>query len=127
MVLGERLRKTTKHRIRKDLLTCHWSGRILGKISQRLDCAAGDLNDGDFRSAEHQIYQAKLDLKQSAWVIGKSTSNRLSKILDDPYNALKKAQQTIREGKQGHVSRGRLRPAEEALMKVMDRASNKCH
>lgn len=113
-------------RFRKDLLTCHWTGRILGKISQRLDCAGGSLNDGDFRSAEHQIYQAKLDLKQSAWVIGKSTSSRLIKLLDDPYQALKKAQQTVREGKIGRVGRGRLRPAEQALMKVMHRASNKC-
>lgn len=107
-------------------MDCHWTGRILGRISQRLDCAGGSLNDGDFRSAEHQIYQAKLDLKQSAWVIGKSTSSRLSKLLDDPHQALKKAQQTIREGKKGRVSRDRLRPAEKALMKAMHRASNKC-
>lgn len=121
------MKKQTKHRIRKDLLDCHWTGRILGGISQRLDCADGDINKGDFGSAEHQIYQAKLELKESSWVIGKSVSRRLSKLLDDPHQALKKAQKAIREeGKEGRVSRDRLRPATKALMKAMDRASNKC-
>lgn len=124
--MGERLKKSGKHRIRKDLLDCHWTGRILGGISQRLDCAGGDLNKGDFESAEHNIYQAKLELKESSWVIGKSTSSRLSKLLDEPHQALKKAQQAVREGKQGRFSKDRLRPFGKALVKAMDRASNKC-
>lgn len=118
--------KKAKRRLRKDLLDCHWTGRILGGISQRLNCAGGDLNDRDFGSAEHNIYQAKLELKEAAWVIGKSASSRLSKLLDDPHQALKAAQQTVREGKEGRVSRGRLRSAEQALAKALHRASNKC-
>lgn len=121
------MKKPAKRPFRKDLLNCHWTGRKLGIISQRLNCAGGDLNDRNFRGAEHNIYQAKLDLKESAWVIGKSTSSRLSKLLDDPLQAVKKAQQATRAGKEGRVSRGRLRPAEQALMKAMQRASNKCH
>lgn len=118
--------KKPGQRIRKDLLMCHWSGRILGRIAQRLTCAGGDFNDQNWRGAEHQIYQAKLDLKESAWAIGESTSRRLGKLLDDPLLAVKAAQDRIRKGKQGHVGRGRLRPAEQALMDTMKRASNKC-
>lgn len=121
------MKKAVKRPFRKDLLECHWTGRKLGVIHQRLDCAGGDLNDRNFRGAEHNIYQAKLDLKDSSWVIGKTTASRLSKLLDDPLEAVKKAQQAIREGKEGRVSRGRLRPAEQALAKAMKRASNKCH
>lgn len=115
-----------KKTIRKDLIDCHWSGRIFGQIDQRLDCAGGSLNDGDLNSAEHHVYQARRELKDSAWVIGKSAALRLSKLLDDPYEAIKKAQVQKREGKQGRVARGRLRPAEQAVMKAMHRASNKC-
>lgn len=112
--------------LRKDLLDCHWTGRILGGIRQRLDCAGGDLNQRNFNSAEHNIYQAKLELKEAAWVIGKSASSRLSKLLDDPHQAIQHAQQAVREGKEGRVSRGRLRSAEQALAKALHRASNKC-
>lgn len=121
------MRKVVKRPFRRDLLVCYWTGRILGSISQRIDCAGGDLNDRNFRGAEENIYQAKLDLERGAWAIGKSTSKRLTKLLDDPLQAVKKAQQTVREGKQGPVSRGRLRPAEQALTKAMNRASGKCH
>jgi hypothetical protein len=121
------LKKKAKSSVRKDLLVCHWTGRLLGQISQRLDCAGGDLNDRNFSGAEHNIYQAKIELKDGAWAIGKSVANRLGKLLDDPLQAVKDAQKTARDGKEGPVGRGRLRPAEQALMKVMKRASNKCH
>lgn len=118
--------KPAKRPFRRDLLICHSTGEIFGRISQRLNCAGGDISDRNFRSAEHHIYQAKQELKEGAWAIGKGASSRVSKLLDDPLQALKKAHQTNRKGKIGRVGRGRLRPAEAALMKVMKRASNKC-
>lgn len=105
---------------------CHWTGLILGELRQRLNCAGGDIGSGNFRSAEQHLYIAKLELKESSAVIGKSAARRLSKLLDNPHQALKAAQQTIRQGKQGRVSRRRLYPADQALKRVMDRASNKC-
>lgn len=121
------MKKKGKRPFRRDLLLCHSTGEIFGRISQRLDCARGDISDRNFNSAEHHIRLAKIELKAGAWAIGKSPSSRLAKLLDDPLLALKKAQQTNRDGKIGRVSRRRLYPALDALAKTMKRASNKCH
>lgn len=114
-------------KVRKDLLLCHWTGRILGRIDTGLSHVGGYMNKREFWAASQEIFRIKLDLKDSAWAIGESTSRRISKLLDDPHQALKKAHDMIRDGKQGLVGRGRLRPAEQALARAMKRASDKCH
>lgn len=109
--------------IRKDLLTCHWSGRILGSVEQRVDCAVEGIRKGNLHSAAHNLYVAKMDLERADWAIGKNTAKKISKLLDEPYQAVKKA---INEGENGHVSDSKLRVAERALSKAMNKASNKC-
>ncbi len=113
-------------KIRKDLLLCHWTGRILGRIDEGLTHVGGYMNKREFWAASQEIFRIKLDLKDSVWAIGESTSRRISKLLDDPHQALKNADAKVSAGKLGQVGRGRLRPAEQALARAMKRASGKC-
>ena len=112
--------------IRKDLLFCHWTGRILGRIDEKLSNVGGHMNKGEFWDASQEIFRIKSDLEASSWAIGKSAARRISKLLDDPHQALKKAHEQVRDGKIGRVGRRRLRPATQAVFRAMNRASNKC-